>query len=217
MKMPKVKILIFDLDGVIADTDTGRFILLKDILSEYGIDIEMKNNVHDLSGISTLKFLKQFYPEISSFHDAIVSKRHQQYLADLQKYCIPFPDSLDVIRNLSSRYTLYIATTNDPAIAEKLLVHLRVRQYFKEIFGRNITEYQTDNIKSYKTTLSLLNISSSDCMVIEDSRIGIEAAKKEHIFCIGFNPGEDPSLNEIADVSVKNYAELERLLLHKAC
>lgn len=213
MKIPKVNTLIFDLDGVIADTDKGRYIILRDVLQTYGIDIEKKNDVHDLAGISTLKFLKMNYPELSDFHDEIVAKRHKLYLSDLDKYCIPYTSSADVIKNLNLKYTLHIATTNDTDIANTLLTHLKIRQYFKNVFGRNITEDQIDNIKNYKSTLVELGINANECIVIEDSEIGIHAAKKEDIFCIGFNPELKNTIFNIADLTVKSFLELEEILM----
>lgn len=214
MTTPEVNTLIFDLDGVLADTDTGRFIVLSDILMNYGIDFDNEQDVENLTGISTLKFLQVQYPELSEFHAEIVAVRQKRFLSNLKRYCIPFPGSYHVIRSLSSYYSLYVATTNETAIAVKLLKHLGIHQYFKDVFGRNITEVQTDSLKNYKATLSKMNISARDCIVVEDSFVGIRAAKKEDIFCVAFNPTGDKMVEELADVSVKNFIELRRLLMN---
>lgn len=212
MIIPKVNNIIFDFDGVIADTDKGRFILLKDILQSYGVNIEDKNKINDLEGISTLKFLKLFYPEISEFHKEIIDKRHNLYLTNLDKYCIPFPDAVRVISNLSSKYNLHLATTNTIEIANKLLHHLTVDKYFDNVFGRNITENK-EYTKSYKQTLLELNINSNECIVIEDSQIGINAAKNENIFCIGYNSNSNKLIDKIADISVINFNDIEKILM----
>ena len=214
MTVPEVKTIIFDLDGVLADTDTGRFSVLGEILMDYGIDFHNEQVVENLAGISTLKFLQVHYPKLAEFHAEIVAERQKRFLSNLNKYCIPFPGSQEVVRNLSSYYSLYVATTNETAIAVKLLKHLGIHQYFKDVFGRNITEVQTDSLKNYKATLLELNISARDCIVIEDSIVGIRAAKKEDIFCIAFNPGGDKMVDELADASVKNFLELRRLLMN---
>lgn len=214
MIIPYVKNIIFDLDGVIADTDKGRFLLLKELLYEYDIEIERKNKLHDLEGISTLKFLSVYYPEISDFHSEIIRKRHEIYLSNLDKYCIPFPHAKKVISKLYLKYNLYLATTNDVEIARIIIKHIGVSEYFLNILGRDFTERKPENIKDYRLILNKLKLKSNKCIVIEDSQIGILAAKKEHIFCIAFNYNKNPEILNISDFSVTNYKEIEELLIN---
>lgn len=212
MKIPKVKNIIFDLDGVLADTDKGRYILLRDILLEYKINIEEIAVLKDLEGISTLKFLKNKFKNISEYHANIIAKRQKIFLSNLDKYCIPFPNIQKVIKKLNLKYILHIATTNDKEIAKILLTHLQIIDYFQNILGREITERKTEKIKDYNQVLKKLYLKSNECIVIEDSQVGVLAAKKENIFCIAFNHFSNPIILKSADIVVKNYNELENIL-----
>ncbi len=48
--------IIFDFDGVIADTDLGRYKVLKQILLDYDTELANSFNKKDLIGLSTKSF-----------------------------------------------------------------------------------------------------------------------------------------------------------------
>ena len=123
--------IVFDFDGVIADTDSGRFLLLSEILAHYQIDMNSKYSFNDIIGLSTKTFLKSNFKELNDDQiSEIISLRHDKYLANLNKYCIPIPFVIDLIKILYSKHKrLAIATTNDKNITIKMLDHFNITNY----------------------------------------------------------------------------------------
>ena len=61
-----IKHIVFDFDGVIAETDTARFEVLSNILEQFGIDFKNEYKLLDLVGTPTDIFLKQNFKLIPS-------------------------------------------------------------------------------------------------------------------------------------------------------
>ncbi len=213
MELPDTKNIIFDFDGVIADTDNGRFIILSEILENYNIKLSSYASVHDLEGVSTFRFLKTKFPKLSESFEKIIKKRHSIYMDNLDKYCKSYPNTVETIKKFHKEgWRLYLATTNDLQITLKLLKHLDIEEYFSIIMGRETTEIKETNLKSYKQVFRKLNVSPNDCIIIEDSLIGVEAAKRENAYCIAFNHYNNDKINKLADDIIKSYSDLQTKL-----
>ena len=62
--LKKVQHIIFDFDGVIAETDNARYKVLANILQRYKINLKAKYKQSDLVGIPTDIFLHNKYPNL---------------------------------------------------------------------------------------------------------------------------------------------------------
>lgn len=199
--------LLFDFDGVIADTDLGRYKTLKQILLNYNIEISKSFSKKDLIGLSTKGFLTRNFQFLSKQQiEEIVEKRHRLFFSNLSKYCIPYKGMKESIEYLSSIYDLAVVTTNSTENVKVLLKHLGIIDYFKWIIGRELCENE-NLIKTYKPIPKIIDKKISECIVIEDSNYGVNAAKKEGFFSIRFDP-ENIFEKGNENVRVKNYADL---------
>ena len=202
--------LIFDFDGVIADTDYARFTILKSILKKKGLNFHY--DISAISGLSTKSFLQYYYPNLSRKEiERIIQERHSVYLSNLKEYCIPFVGMKEAILHLSKCFDLYIVTTNSKEVLEKQLDFLGINGLFKKKIGRESTE-NIDLKKTYVNIQDILKKRIDECIVIEDSVFGIEAAKNEGFFCIKFNP-HNTELKGNEDVEINSYKELENFLM----
>ena len=131
----KITCLIFDFDGVIADTDLGRYKALKDILPNYDNELAKSFSKKDIIGLSTKGFLiRNSHTLTKKQVDEIVKKRHELFFSNLSTYCIPFKNMKDSIEFLSSKYDFAIVTTNSTENAKFLLRHLEIISFFKWIY-----------------------------------------------------------------------------------
>jgi phosphoglycolate phosphatase-like HAD superfamily hydrolase len=207
----KITTLIFDFDGVIANTDLGRYNLLKKILCEF--DVELSNSIKrkDLIGLSTKAFLVKFSKKLNQYEiDKIIKKRHDLFFSNLDKYCIPYDHVKDSILHLHSKYDLAIVTTNSIENVIVQLKHLGIYKLFKWIVGRELCETK-ELKKTYSEIPNALNKKVYECIVIEDSDFGVNAAKKEGYFCFRFDP-ENTFGKGSEDDRIESYVELVKKL-----
>ena len=216
MKKDNIYKIIFDFDGVIAETDTGRIEILKKILLEYGIKLNMSDQ-KNIIGKSTYQFLKKNYPHLSETNiSAIIKKRHNIYFNNLTKYCIPYPDSIETIYSLYDLgVKLYLATNNNKKNIIKLTKYLKINNKFIHIWGRETTENNATGIKNYSFLKKEFKNINSNIIVIEDSLIGLTAAKNENIFTVFYNPQFFKMDNSLFDYEINNYIQLKEFIIRK--
>ena len=205
----KFDCILFDFDGVIADTDKARYDILKQILIKYNIYID-NSYLKKLIGFSTKSFLRQNFPKLNNLEiENIIAERHQIYFSDLLNYCIPFEGMTNTIQELSNQSKLAIVTTNSYEIVYRQLEYLSINKCFQWVIGRESTEDENLS-KTYSKVSEIINCYPEKCIVIEDSEIGLNAAKSEGYYCIKFSPIETKNTSHCNyDDFVKNYSELK--------
>ncbi|MCX8111412.1 MAG: HAD hydrolase-like protein [Syntrophorhabdaceae bacterium] len=209
----KARHIVFDFDGVIADTETTRFSLLSDILIDLGIDLKGSFSLSDIAGIPTDLFLKRHFSFLGeALIQKIVEKRRSLYLKNLPCYCRIFPGALETIKGLKDRgYCLHLVTANEKHVIKSLISHLELDRLFDTCFAREEVFYEAGKVKNYSLFLELVGVEAGVSAVIEDSATGISSAKKSGMFSIAFNVFNDPYLASLSDVSVRDYNELASL------
>ena len=205
--------ILFDFDGVIADTEKGRYEAYCDIFEEYGYDMRSRCVMTDLLGFTGDGFAKKFFPEIPQEHvKEMVRKRQKHYMDHLDRFCRPFPGMQQTIADLKQKgYFLALTTANATATAWQLLQAVGVAEYFDAVCGREICEDPVTKVKDYSRVSSQINKTIDECVVVEDSPVGVAGAKRGGFRCIAFDHYKDPAIQEQADFIVHDYNDLRRL------
>ena len=205
--------LLFDFDGVIADTEQGRYDAYCDIFEEYGYNLRSRCVMPDLIGFTGDGFIKKFFPEIPpELGKEMVRKRQKHYMEHLDKFCIPFPGVRQTIADLKQMgYFMAVTTANSITVIGQLLDVACVREYFDALCGREICEDPVTKVKDYSRVPAQINKTVEECVVIEDSPVGVAGAKRGGFRCIAFEHVKDPVITEQADVIVHNYNDLRKL------
>lgn len=209
----QINTLLFDFDGVIADTEAGRYEAYCDIFREYGYDLRSRCDVNDLVGFTGDGFAKKYFPEIPpEIVREMVRKRQTHYMEHLDRFCKPFPGMKQTIADLKQQgYFLALTTANATEVAKQLLEATGVSEYFDAVFGREFCENPETKVKDYSRIPGLINKRTEECVVIEDSPVGVAGAKRAGFYCIAFEHFEDPVITQQADVIVHDYNRLREL------
>ncbi len=208
----KINCLIFDFDGVIANTDLGRFKALNQILPKYDFELSKSMTINDFTGVSTKSYLKQNSTILTDKQiENIIALRHKLFFSNLASYCIPYENMKETLEFFFSKFDLALVTTNSKKNVEILLEYLGIRGLFKWVIGREKSE-DAQLRKTYSLTPKLINKKVSECIVIEDSNIGVNAAKSEGFFCIRFDP-QNMFHYGYEDLKVKDYKELKHKII----
>ena len=204
--------ILFDFDGVIADTEHGRYEAYCDIFEEYGYDLRSRCKMTDLLGFTGDGFMSRFFPEIpSELVKEIVRKRQKYYMEHLDRFCKPFPGARQTIADLKSKgYYLAVTTANSTAVVKQLLETIGALEYFDAFCGKEICEDPVTKVKDYSRVPAQINKTIEECVVIEDSPVGVAGAKRGGFYCVAFDHFKDPVITEQADVIVHNYNDLRR-------
>ncbi|MDR1667555.1 MAG: HAD hydrolase-like protein [Bacteroidales bacterium] len=214
MDLKNITTFLFDFDGVIADTESGRYEAYCDIFAERGIDLRSRCTMEDLAGHSGDGFISKYFPEIPSEQAReIVRQRQAYYMQHLDRFCRPYPGMKQTIREIREKgYYLALTTANSNVAAQYLLEKMEVSVYFDVICGREICEHPIRKVKDYSLVPAHIRKTVEECLVVEDSPVGVVGAKHAGFRCIAFEHFKNPIIGEMADAIVHNYTEFRSLI-----
>lgn len=149
----KKKCIVFDFDGVIADTwainqecarKSGHEFTLEDFLAH-----------HDRNPYQNprIAFTKESGEKFFHFFE--------QNIYSAQPFI-----SQDQLHTLSKKYMLFIISSNQEGIMKKYLSHQKVDNYFQEIFWK---ESGKSKVQKFKDLFQKYHLSSDDCYFVTDT------------------------------------------------
>ncbi len=182
-----IKGILFDFDGVIADSEPIHFKTFKEILSELGIVLESKR-WPQFEGTGADHIMKTLFEENNIKDDPKewVLKRRLLFLKEIEKDNIPLKNGLvsflEKIKN--KKIKMAIASGSRTDIIYKILQKHNISHYFEAVCGADLVLKRKPDPEVFLLAAKKLSLLPSQCLVIEDSISGITAAKKADIKCI---------------------------------
>lgn len=209
----QAKAIIFDRDGVIIDSDTLVGQSITYALKEVGINIP-EGKIPPMAGksIDTLKdlLLSKWDFNFDEFR-AIQRKYFYDNLQNMPYYA----NMIEFIKSLHSQNKIIALTTSAGREGTLLILKkIGIIDIFNVIIAKEDCTKLKPNPEPYLKTAEKLNISPEDCVVIEDSAIGVEAAKNANMKCIAI-PNEHTANQDFssADLVVNSVEDIKRNIL----
>jgi beta-phosphoglucomutase-like phosphatase (HAD superfamily) len=99
-------------------------------------------------------------------------------------------------------------------VIELLLRKSNLRNYFQVVVSGEEAGKSKPAPDIFLLAAQKLGVSSGQCLVVEDSRNGIKAARSAGMFCVAYQGGSaNPEQHQEADAAISSYSQLE-LFLH---
>jgi HAD superfamily hydrolase (TIGR01509 family) len=208
-----IQTVIFDMDGVIVDTEpVHRYAYFK-LFSQLNIDVteELYTSLTGTSTRNTFQQIKTIFDLSEDVEDLIQRKRMIFNDAFDTKEDL---DLLEGVRDLiidlyENGMQLILASSASKVTIERVFNRFKLHNYFAhKVSGEDFPKSKPDPaIFVHAASLSLLD--KSNCIVIEDSTNGVNAAIAAGIYCIGYksNNSKDQDLTA-ANMVVNRFSEL---------
>jgi HAD superfamily hydrolase (TIGR01509 family) len=177
-----IKLIIFDLDGVLVTTKQLHYeslnAAIKDIDPKYVISYEDHLKYYD--GLPTKKKLKMLTARTGlseALHDTL-SKAKQKYTFDLIRKTIPYDERLvSVFKKLKDDgYKVYVASNSIRETTKLLLYKCGVIEYVDYFVSNEDVKNAKPNAEMYLTCMTHSGTNPKETLIIEDSPVGIEGA-----------------------------------------
>lgn len=210
-----IKAVIFDLDGVLVTTDELHFAAWKALAEELGIKGFSKADNARQRGVSRMASLEVVLEKTDrKFSDEekaeLAEKKNDMYVKSLSK--LSRADVLpgvfrfiEYIKSKDIKAAVGSASKNTPLILEKT----ELADKFDAVScGLDTTRSKPDP-EVFLIAAEKLGIEPKDCVVVEDSDAGVEAAKAGGMYAIAVGAAEP---NPKADVAVKSIDSLMKAI-----
>lgn len=187
--MSDLRAIIFDFDGVIADTEPLHFAALRAVLA--GIDISLTETEYytDYLGFDDrgcfLAALQTHRRQASpTVLGELMDRKAQAYLSAIKEHLVIFPGVRELVHDAAARYPLAIASGALRNEIELILEEAGLRKAFLHITSAEDVTRGKPAPEPFLHAMAALNrqpsqpaLTPDDCLVIEDSLPGIRAAR----------------------------------------
>lgn len=191
--MAIIKAIFFDQDGVIIDTERdGHRVSFNETFKEMGYDVYWDEDYyHELLQIGggkermkhhlhTRGFGKEVKPEEE---DAIIQALHKRktsrFIELIESGSLPLRPGIHrfMQEGMQAGMVLGICTTSNERAAQAIAYNILKDIHFDFVLAGEIVGKKKPDPEIYNLALSKTGLKPAECLVIEDSRIGVLAAK----------------------------------------
>lgn len=205
--------VLFDFDGVLVDSMEDNFLAWKRAFKEYGVCIE-KEDYFPLEGMKLIEIAKTIGNKFDigeKWYEKIVKLKNKYYL---ENHSFSFYQGvIELVDSLKEKGTLLAIISASPR--EKL--NKTVPEEFLKKFDTIVSGDDLAKGKPfpdpYLKAIEDLSLSPKNCVVVENSPLGIKSAKTAGIYCIAISSTLNESYLQEADEIISEFKDLNKLLI----
>ena len=184
-----LKAVIFDMDGVLADSQPLHFEADRRTLENHGLKVPEEEMVPYAGTSNTFRFgLFRDKYKIGAPLEELVNEREQhmeEIIGESSLTAVPGTEKL--IKGIKSRgYPLALASSSSEKVIEAELKKIGLYDHFDLIFSGDGMKRGKPFPDIFIETARRLETAPADCLVVEDSHNGVVAAKAAGMKCIGY-------------------------------
>lgn len=217
MKGKPVKAIIFDMDGVLVDSEPHHLIIEKRLFAGLGLNISDEEHGSYL-GKSPL----QMWTEVIKRHNLPykpedLSRKNtveiSNYFSSLEKIDI-IPGVEGLLKKIfNAGIPMAIASSSDVGTIGLFMSKTGLGKYFLHMVSTETVGKSKPEPDVYLFASSLLSVRPEECIVIEDSPNGIAAAKSAGMYCIAYKADTHLKTDQsMADEVFSNFTLLPGIL-----
>lgn len=208
--------VIFDLDGLLVDTEIISYQIYKEMLSEYGYEFTREDYAKNYSGkseLSNIAYLIETYKLSWTIEEGlgrvrILENRFLSQGVDLK------PGARELLSYLKENgYKIAIASSSTEDRALNMLRQHHIIDYFDEFVFCSEVQKGKPNPDIFLKACEKIMEKPENCLVLEDSEAGIQAAYNAGILVICIPDMKKPA-KQFLDKTTAVFDSLDKVILY---
>lgn len=207
-----MKAVIFDMDGVLVDSQPYHFKADIDTMAEYGV-IKDQKFYESFAGTLTadrMRTLKEMFGLDVPVEEMTI-KRENMILDIMGKEDIkPVSGIPEFLRSIKEKgLTTAVASSSDYKLINLILDRLKIAQYFDSVTSGSDVKRGKPSPDVFLLAAERIGIGPSECLVVEDSENGVKAAKAAGMKALGYiNPTSGKQDLSLADFITDDFKKI---------
>ncbi len=207
--------LIFDMDGVLIDSEPVHERSKREALAQSGIAVANERFAHYI-GRSDTVMIQDLAAEhgLGESEGAEILRLKHNIYESLEHTMQPVEGAVDFLNWAASRFRLALATSANQRNRRATLDRLGVAPLFEVAVDAASFTHPKPSPEVFLNALRGLQLDAADCWIIEDAVNGILAAKAAGCFAVGLTTSFSREALKAAgaDLVIDTFAELEQAL-----
>lgn len=207
-----MKAVIFDMDGVLVDSQPYHFKADIDTMAEYGV-IKDQKFYESFAGTLTadrMRTLKEMFGLDVPVEEMTI-KRENMILDIMGKEDIkPVSGIPEFLRSIEEKgLTTAVASSSDYKLINLILDRLKIAQYFDSVTSGSDVKRGKPSPDVFLLAAERIGIEPAECLVVEDSENGVKAAKAAGMKALGYiNPTSGKQDLSLADFITDDFKKI---------
>lgn len=206
--------VIFDMDGVIVDTEPVHHYAYFKHFEELNIEVseEMFASFTGNSTKNVFQKIKDHF-EITTDTEVLVQRKRTLFneAFDTKEDLFLLDGVEDLIKQLHQRnIQMVLASSASKVTIERIFNRFNLHQYFSHIISGEDFPQSKPNPAIFNEAVRISNSPKEHCIIIEDSTNGIKAAHASGVFCVGYKSINSHKQDySLANIVIDRFEELD--------
>jgi beta-phosphoglucomutase len=214
----RTRAVVFDFDGVLADTEHLHLVAYQEVFRDRGWSLGRDAYFANYLGFDDRGLIREYGREHGFAIDAgeveeIVLRKTRRYEEMVAAGQVLYPGAREAVQRLGASYRLAIASG---ALRNEILIILRANDLaaaFPVVVGADDVQRSKPAPDPYAAAVERLGVAPSASVAIEDSPLGLAAARTAGLKTIGITTSYPAAALTAADVVVTSLDEITTSLI----
>lgn len=198
-----IKLIIFDLDGVLVDSKDLHFVALNKALESIDTKyiISMDHHLTQYDGLPTrrkLEILSATRGLPLELHDTICAKKQEATVQAIAEVFKPDPEKIKILKDLKANgFQIHVASNSIRETVRLMLLHSGLLEYVDYYISNQDVKRPKPSTEMFLKCMLLADRGPQETLIVEDSQIGRIAANKSGAHVCAVTSCEDVSEDRI--------------------
>jgi beta-phosphoglucomutase len=223
-----LRAIVFDFDGVIANSEPLHLRAYQDVLASEGLTLDEAEYYARYLGHDDVGAFKAFGVDRGRVWthrelERLIVRKAQRLEVLEQDLSMLFPGAAEAVRRAAEAFPIAIASGALGAEIRRVLDRERLAEYFAAIVAAEDTPLSKPAPDPYLRAVSLLaavvgsDLMASECVALEDSHWGLESARAAGLRTVGVAQTYDRTMLAEADLVIDSIGNLDLRELARLC